>query len=183
MEFISYAKTNPGRLRVGFAGVGTPQHIGIELFKSMAGVDLTLVPYLGSTPALEDLLAGRIDAMFDPMPSSIAHVRAGRLVPLAVTGTARSDSLPDVPVAADTVKGYQAGSWFGIGAPKGTPMAVVGQLNGLVDEALNDDAIKSRLAGIGASSIHGSPAEFAKFIADETEKYAVVVRSAGLNVK
>lgn len=182
-ELISYAKRNPGRLRVGFAGLGTPQHIGIELFRSMAAVDLTLVPYLGSAPALEDLLAGRIDAMFDPMPSSISHIKAGNLVPLAVTSPARSENLPDVPIAGDTVQGYQAGSWFGIGAPRGTPEAIVDKLNGSINEALGDVVIGAKLTELGASPIQGSPAQFAKFIADETEKYAVLIRSGAIRTK
>ena len=182
-ELISYAKQNPGKLRVGFAGLGTPQHVGIELFRSMAGVDLTLVPYLGSTPALEDLLAGRIDAMFDPMPSSIGHIKAGRLVPLAVTSPARSDNLPDVPIAADTVPGYQAGSWFGIGAPRGTPEAIVDRLNGTINEALGDAAVRAKIMELGASPIQGSPAQFAKFVAEETEKYAVLIRSGVIRSK
>ncbi len=182
-ELIAYAKANPGKLRVGYAGQGTPQHIGIELFKMMAGVDLTLVPYLGSTPALADLLGGSIDAMFDPMPSSIAHVRSRKLVPLAVTSLARSANLPDVPVVADTVPGYQAGSWFGIGAPKGTPTAIVEKLNQAANAALEVPAIKERLSELGATAMPGSPAQFQAFIAEETEKYAGAIRTAGLAVR
>jgi tripartite-type tricarboxylate transporter receptor subunit TctC len=177
-ELIAYAKSNPGKLRVGFAGYGTPQHIGIELFKVMAGVDLTLVPYAGSTPAVIDLIAGRIDAMFDPMPSSIAHIKSGKLLPLAVTSLTRSEALPDVPAATDFVPGYEAGSWFGIGAPKATPSRVVDKLNMTVRAALNDTNIRARLSEIGASAMPGSSAEFGKFIADETERYAVVIRTA-----
>ncbi|TWI71885.1 tripartite-type tricarboxylate transporter receptor subunit TctC [Bradyrhizobium huanghuaihaiense] len=182
-EFINYAKQNPGKLRVGFAGLGTPQHVGIELFGSMAAVDLTLVPYLGSTPALEDLLAGRIDAMFDPMPSSIGHIKAGKLVPLAVTSSVRSENLPDVPIAADTVQGYQAGSWFGIVAPRGTPEAIVDRLNGTINEALSDIAIRAKIMELGASPIQGSPAQFTKLIAEETKKYAVLIRSGVIRSK
>jgi tripartite-type tricarboxylate transporter receptor subunit TctC len=182
-ELIAYAKANPGKLRVGYAGQGTPQHIGIELFKMMAGVDLTLVPYLGSTPALADLLGGSIDAMFDPMPSSIAHIKSRKLVPLAVTSLARSANLPDVPVVADTVPGYQAGSWFGIGAPKGTPAAIVEKLNQAANAALEVPDVKDRLSELGATATPGSPAQFQAFVAEETEKYAGVIRTAGLAVR
>jgi tripartite-type tricarboxylate transporter receptor subunit TctC len=176
-DLISYAKSNPGKLRVGFAGYGTPQHIGIELFKMMASVDFTLVPYVGSTPAVTDLIAGSIDAMFDPMPSSIAHIRSGKLLPLAVTGLTRSEALPDVPAATDFVPGYEAGSWFGICAPKATPASVVDKLNRAIGSALGDRDIRARLSEIGASPLPGSPVEFGKFIADETERYAGVIRS------
>jgi tripartite-type tricarboxylate transporter receptor subunit TctC len=182
-ELIAYAKASPGKLRVGYAGQGTPQHIGIELLKMMAGVDLTLVPYLGSTPALADLLGGSIDAMFDPMPSSIAHIKSRKLVPLAVTSLARSANLPDVPVVADTVPGYQAGSWFGIGAPKGTPTAIVEKLNQAANAALDVADVKDRLSELGATATPGSPAQFQAFIAEETEKYAGVIRTAGLAVR
>src|SRR5215218_2950923 len=170
-SFIAYAKANPGKLRIGFAGVGTPQHIGIEMFKAMADVDMTLVPYLGSTPALADLLAGKIDGMFDPMPSSIAHIKAGRLIPLAVTTPVKSDALPNVPSASDLVAGYQAGSWFGIVAPRQTPAALVEKLNAAVNAAFGDQGIKARLAELGASPLPGSTAQFQGFIQSETAKY------------
>lgn len=182
-SFIAYAKANPGKPRIGFAGVGTPQHIGIELFKVMAGVDVTLVPYLGSTPALADLLAGKIDAMFDPMPSSIAHINAGRLIALAVTTPVKSEALPDVPSASDLVAGYQAGSWFGIVAPRQTPAALVEKLNTVVNAAFADPGIKATLAKLGASSLPGSPTQFHAFIQSETAKYAEVIRSAQISLK
>jgi tripartite-type tricarboxylate transporter receptor subunit TctC len=181
--FIAYAKANPGKPRIGFAGVGTPQHIGIEMFKVMGGVDVTLVPYLGSTPALADLLAGKIDAMFDPMPSSIAHIRAGRLVPLAVTTPVRSDALPEVPSASDLVAGYQAGSWFGIVAPRQTPIALIEKLNLAVNAAFTDPGIRATLAELGASSLPGSPTQFHTFIQSETAKYAEMIRSAQISTK
>lgn len=179
-SFIAYAKANPGKLRIGFAGVGTPQHIGIEMFKVKAGIELTLVPYLGSTPALADLLAGKIDGMFDPMPSSIAHIKAGRLIPLAVTTPTKSDALPDVPSASDLVAGYQAGSWFGIVAPREMPAAIIERLNGMINAALADTRMKARLAELGASPLPGSPAQFQGFIESETAKYAEVIRVAGI---
>jgi len=177
-EFIAYAKANPGKLRIGFAGKGTPQHVAIELFKMMTGADLTLVPYLGSAPALADLLIGKIDAMFDPMPSSISHIRSGKLIPLAVTTPVRSEALPDVPAASDFVSGYEAGSWFGIGAPKGTAAGVIQKLNAQVEAAFENPRIKAQLAELGASAIPGSPAQFGTFIVEETEKYAGVIRTA-----
>jgi tripartite-type tricarboxylate transporter receptor subunit TctC len=182
-SFIAYARANPGKLRIGFAGVGTPQHIGIELFKVMAGVDLTLVPYIGSTPALADLLTGKIDAMFDPMPSSIGHIKAGRLVPLAVTTPVQSDALPEVPSASELVAGYQAGSWFGLVAPRRTPSALIEKLNGVVNAAFANPGIKTRLAELGASSLPGPPAQFQAFIQSETTKYAEVIRSARISTR
>jgi tripartite-type tricarboxylate transporter receptor subunit TctC len=177
-ELIAFARSRPGQLRVGYAGKGTPQHIGIELFKSMAGIDMTLVPYLGSTPALEDLLAGRVDVMFDPMPSSIAHIRAGRLRPLAVTGAKRIGMLPDVPPMADVVAGYEAGSWFGISAPRGTPVERIAALNSAANGALSQPAALQRLNEMGATAMSGTPAEFADFIHEETAKYARVIATS-----
>jgi tripartite-type tricarboxylate transporter receptor subunit TctC len=182
-ELIAYAKANPGKLRVGFAGHGTPQHIGIELFKMMTGVEFTLVPYLGSTPALADLLAGKVDVMFDPMPSSIALIKSGKLVPLAVTTPTRSAILPHVPAAADSVPGYEAGSWFGLVAPKGTPGHIVERLNKEVNAAFENEVINARLAEFGATAMPGSPAQFEDFIVQETRKYAGVIRSAGISAQ
>ena len=182
-EFLAYAKANPGRLKVAYAGNGTPQHVAIELFKMMAGVDLTLVPYLGSAPALADLLGGQVQVMFDPIPSSIAHIRSGKLIPLAVTTPARSEALPNVPVMRDFVPGYEAGSWFGIGAPNNTSADIVDRLNKEVNAGLADPKIKARLADLGATSISGSPADFGSFIASETEKYGKVIRAANIMVR
>lgn len=182
-DLISYARGNPGKLRVGFAGFGTPQHLAIELFKTMADVDLTLVPYLGSTPALADLRAGGVDAMFDPMPSSISYIKNGKLVPLAVTGATRSEALPDVPAAAVFVTGYEAGSWFGVGAPKGTPTSIIETLNTAVQASFGDAEIKARLSELGATVMPGSPAKFGVFLAEETKKYAEVIRSANIKTK
>lgn len=179
-EFLAFARDNPGRLRVGFAGVGTPQHVAIELFQVMAGVKVTPVPYAGSAPALADLLRGEVDAMFDPAPSSLPHIRAGRLVPLATTGPTRSEALPDVPALGEFVAGYEAGSWFGLGAPRDTPARVVEALNAAVNDALADAAVGARLRELGATPMPGSPAAFARFIAAETETYRRVIRAAGL---
>jgi tripartite-type tricarboxylate transporter receptor subunit TctC len=177
-EFLALAKAHPGRLKVAYAGRGTPQHIGIELFKMMAGVDLTLVPYLGSAPALADLLNGQVDAMFDPMPSSIAHIRSGRLIPLAMTSPTRSEALPNVPAMSEFIPGYEAGSWYGIGAPKNTPDHVIRTLNREINAGLSDPKIKARLADLGATAIPQSPADFGSFIASETERFATVIRTA-----
>jgi tripartite-type tricarboxylate transporter receptor subunit TctC len=179
-EFLAHAKANPGKLKVAYAGNGTPQHVGIELFKSMAGVDLTLVPYLGSAPALADLLAGQVHAMFDPLPSSIGHIRSGRLRPLAVTTPMRSPVLPDVPAMSDLVPGYEAGSWFGIVAPKDTPADLVETLNKQVNAGLNDASLRMRVAELGGTVITGSAETFGRFIRTETERYARTIRAAGI---
>lgn len=181
-ELVAFARSRPGRLTVGYAGKGTPQHIGIELFKSMSGTDLTLVPYLGSAPALEDLLAGRLDMMFDPMPSSIGHIRAGRLRALAVTGSRRIGMLPDVPPMSDLVPGYEAGSWFGICAPRGTPADRIEALNSAANAALSEPAALQRLDEMGATAMAGTPAQFADFIHEETAKYARVIATARIAV-
>ena len=182
-EFLAHAKANPGKLKVAYAGNGTPQHVGIELFKAMAGVDLTLVPYPGSAPALADLLSGKVDAMFDPLPSSLAHVKNGRLRALAVTTPTRSEALPGVPAIGDVVPGYEAGSWFGLVAPRGTPAPLVEALNRAVNGALADTAIKARIAGLGGIAISMSPGAFGDFISTETKRYARVIRAARIEAK
>jgi tripartite-type tricarboxylate transporter receptor subunit TctC len=183
-EFLAHAKANPGQLKVAVGGGnGTPQHIGIELFKMMAGVDLSLVPYLGSAPALADLLGGQVQVMFDPMPSSIGHIRSGKLIALAVTTPTRSEALPNVPVMSDFVPGYEAGSWFGIGAPNSTPLDIVNRLNTEVNAGLADPKITAHLADLGATAVPGSPADFGAFIARETEKYGKVIRAAKITAR
>ena len=182
-EFIAYAKANPGKLKVAYAGNGTPQHIGIELFKMKTGIDMTGVPYLGSTPALADLLSGQVQVMFDTVPSSIDHIRAGRLIPLAVTGSIRLGVLPDVPKMSDFVPGYEAGSWFGICAPKNTPADITDRLNEAINAGLTDPKIKARLADLGATVMSSSPLDFGAFINTETEKYAEVIRAAGIKLR
>jgi tripartite-type tricarboxylate transporter receptor subunit TctC len=177
-ELLALAKANPGQLKVAYAGRGTPQHLGIELFKMMAGVDLMLVPYFGSAPALADLLHGQVQAMFDPIPSSIAHIQSGRLIALAVTSPARSEVLPNVPSMSDFVPGYEAGSWYGIGAPRNTPDSVISRINSEVNAGLNDPKIKARLAELGATALPGTSADFGRFIASETERFMRVIRAA-----
>lgn len=181
-DLLSHARTTPRPMRVGFAGRGTPQHIGIELFKSMARVDFALVPYAGSAPALADLLAGRIDAMFDPLPSSIGHIRAGRLRPLAVTGMQRIPILPGVPAMSETIPGYEAGSWFGLCAPRGTPPAMVAKMNAACNAALQDEGVLAQIAEMGGTPMPGSAKRFAAFIAAETSKYARVIRDARIEL-
>lgn len=182
-DFLALAKSQPGRIKVGYAGRGTPQHIGIELFKMMAGVDLTLVPYLGSPPALADLLSGKVDAMFDPLPSSIGHIRGGKLRPLAVTSLTRSEALIDVPPMSDFVPGYEAGSWFGLGAPRNTPDDIIRRLNDTVNAGLRDLKIKARLTEIGGTATAQSPSDFATFLAKETERFALVIRTAEITAE
>jgi tripartite-type tricarboxylate transporter receptor subunit TctC len=179
-EFIAYAKANPGKLNMASPGNGTGPHVAGELFKIMAGVDMVHVPYRGSPPALTDLLAGQVQMMFSPLSSSIEYVRAGKLRALAVTTATRSDALPDIPTVGEFVPGYAASGWFGIGAPAKTPGAIVDQLNREINAGLADAKLKARLAELGAVVFVGSPSDFGKHIADETEKWAKVVRTANL---
>lgn len=179
-ELIAYARANPGGLRVAYAGTGTPQHVAIELFGHMARVQLTLVPYPGSAQALADLLEGRAHAMFDPAPSSMPHVRAGRLIPLATTGPMRAEVLPEVPTVAEVLPGYEGGSWFGLGAPRGTPAGTVQRLNAAVNESLADEVVRREIARLGGGPMPGSTATFGAFIAAETARYAEIIRIAGI---
>jgi tripartite-type tricarboxylate transporter receptor subunit TctC len=179
-EFIAYSKANPGKINMASAGIGNSTHMAGELFKMMTGADMTHVPYRGSAPALTDLIAGRVQVMFDLMPSSIGYIRGGRLRPLAVTTAARSDALPGVPSVADFVPGYEASAVGGFGAPKGTPKEIVDKLNAEINAALADPAIKSLLAGLGGTTLPGSPADFKKLIAGETEKWAKVIRAENI---
>jgi tripartite-type tricarboxylate transporter receptor subunit TctC len=179
-ELIAYAKANPGKINMASAGNGTSQHIAGELFKMMTGVNMLHVPYRGSAPALTDLLGGQVQVMFDLMSTSIEYIRAGRLRALAVTTATRSEALPDLPTVAESVPGYEASSWQGLGAPKGTPTAIVDRLNTEINAALADPKIKARLANLGASVISGSPGDFGKFIADDTGKLAKVIKFANI---
>ncbi|HEY6256567.1 MAG TPA: tripartite tricarboxylate transporter substrate binding protein [Xanthobacteraceae bacterium] len=182
-EFIAYAKANPGKVAMASPGNGTSPHVAGELFKQMTGVDLVHVPYRGSPPALTDMLGGQVQVMFDLMPSSIELVRAGKLRALAVTTAARSQALPNVPTVGEFVPGYEASTWQGLGAPKGTPAEVVERLNREINAGLADARIKARLAETGAEPFIGSPADFAKFMAEETEKWAKVVKLAGIKAE
>jgi len=181
-EFIAYAKANPNKVNLASSGNGTSVHLSGELFMAMTGVKLTHVPYRGSAPALTDMIAGQVQVLFDNLPSSIEHIRGGKLRALAVTTDKRSDALPDVPTVAETVPGYEASAWFGMGAPKGTPPEVIAVLNKTINEALADPNIKARLAEMGGMHMGGTPAEFGKIIADETEKWRKVVEFAGASV-
>jgi tripartite-type tricarboxylate transporter receptor subunit TctC len=179
-EFIAYAKANPGKLNMASPGNGTGPHVAGELFKIMAGVDMVHVPYRGSPPALTDLLAGQVQMMFSPLSSSIEYVKSGKLRALAVTTAARSEVLPDVPAVGEFVPGYQASGWFGIGAPSKTPVGIIDTLNQEINAGLADPKLKARFADIGAAVFVGSPSDFAKHIAAETEKWGKVVRAANI---
>src|SRR5499427_3103556 len=179
-EFIAFAKANPGKVNMASAGIGSVQHVAGELFKFMTGVDMIHVPYRGTTPALTDLLAGQAQVMFDVTPSSTPHIKAGRLRALAVTTATRADVLPEVPVMGDFVPGYEASAWLGFGAPKDTPAAIIDMLNSEVNAGLADPTIKARFADLGAMVLPGSPAEFGRLIADDTEKWGKVVRAANI---
>jgi tripartite-type tricarboxylate transporter receptor subunit TctC len=178
-EFIAYAKANPGKINMASVGIGSAQHIAGELFKFMAGVDMVHVPYRGGAPAQTDLLGGQVDVMFTVVSSSIEHIRAGRLRALAVTTATRSAALPDVPTVGDFVPGYEASSVYGLGAPKNTPAEIVERLNREVTAALADPKIKARLADIGSVPIPMSSANYGKLIAEDTEKWAKVVKFSG----
>jgi tripartite-type tricarboxylate transporter receptor subunit TctC len=178
-EFIAYAKANPGKINMASAGTGTSLHVSGELFKMMTGVSMTHVPYRGSAPMLTDMIGGQVQVAFDNLPASIEHIRAGRLRALAVTTTYRADVLPDVPTVADFVPGYEASAWFGVGAPRNTPVAVIERLNKEINAGLADPKIKARLADLGGTIIPGSPDDFRTLIADETEKWAKVVKFSG----
>ena len=178
-EFIAYAKANPGKLNMASSGNGSTIHMSGELFKMMTGINMVHVPYRGGAPALTDLIAGQVHVMFDNLPTSAEHVRSGRLRGLAVTGTARSHVLPDLPTVADFLPGYEASAWYGLGAPRNTPAAVIDRLNDAVNAILADPTSQGRFAELGASLLPGSPADFGKLLADETEKWGKVVKFAG----
>ena len=181
-EFIAYVKANPDKVNVASSGNGTSIHLSGELFKMMTGTKMTHVPYKGSAPMLTDLLGGQVQVTFDNLPSSIAHIKAGKLRALAVTTARRSDELPDVPTVAETVPGYEASAFFGFGVPKGTPKEIVDLLNKEINLALKDPAIVAKLKDLGGTLIAGSPADFGKLVADETAKWEKVVNAANLSV-
>jgi tripartite-type tricarboxylate transporter receptor subunit TctC len=179
-EFIAYAKANPRKLNMSSPGTGTGPHIAGELFKTMAGVDLLHVPYRGAGPSLTDLIGGQVQVTFETIAASIGYIRAGTLRALAVTAATRSDALPDIPTVAEFVPGYEVSSWFGVGAPKATPAGIVEKLNKEINAGLADPKIKARLADLGGAPLVGSSADFGKLIADETEKWAKVVKFANI---
>jgi tripartite-type tricarboxylate transporter receptor subunit TctC len=179
-EFIAYARANPGKITLASAGNGAPSQLAGELFKSMTGINLVDVPYRGVAPALTDLLAGHVHAIFTSTASAIEYIKSEKLRPLAVTTAARSDVLPDVPSLSDFVPGYEASQWYGLGAPTGTPAYVIDKLNKQMNAALADPMMKARLSDLGGIAIGGSPDDFGKLIADETEKLGKVIRSAKL---
>jgi tripartite-type tricarboxylate transporter receptor subunit TctC len=177
-ELIAYAKANPGKITMASAGVGSAGHLVGELFKMMAGVDFVHVPYRGAGPALADLLGGQVMISFAGIAGSIEYIRAGKLRALAVTTATRSQALPDVPTVGEFVPGFEAGDWLGVGAPRNTPAAIVDKLNGEIALALADPKIKARFADLGGTALALTPAEFGKLLADETEKWAKVIRAA-----
>jgi tripartite-type tricarboxylate transporter receptor subunit TctC len=181
-EFIAYVKANPDKVNVASSGNGTSIHLSGELFKMMTGIKMTHVPYKGSAPMLTDLLGGQVQVTFDNLPSSIAHIKAGKLRALAVTTARRSDELPDVPTVAETVPGYEASAFFGFGVPHGTPKEIVDRLNAEINLALKDPAIIAKLKDLGGTPIPGSPADFGRLVADETAKWEKVVHAANLSI-
>jgi tripartite-type tricarboxylate transporter receptor subunit TctC len=180
LEFIAYSKSNPGKVNMGSGTTGATMHMSGELFKIMAGIDMVPVPYRGAGPALTDLLAGQVQVSFPTMPASIEHIRTGKLRALAVTTAKRSDALPDIPTVGEFLPGYEASNWYGVGIPKNTPAEIIDKLNKEINAGLADPKIKARLADFGGTPLVGSPADFGKLIADETEKWGKVVRAANI---
>ena len=179
-EFIAYAKANPDKINMASAGSGSSNHVSGELFKMMTGVRMVHVPYRGSAPALTDLIAGQVQVLFAAVTSSIEYIKADKMRALAVTTMMRSEALPDIPTVADFVPGYEASNWWGVGAPKNTPVTIVGKLNNEINAALADPQVKARLADLGGMPLAGSPHDFGKLIADETEKWGKVIRAANI---
>ncbi len=182
-EFIAYAKANPHKITMASAGNGASSHLAGELFMLMTGIDMVHVPYRGSPPALTDLMGGQVQVMFDNIPTSIEYIRAGKLRPLAVTAATRLDVLPDVPPLNDFVPGYETSLWLGLGAPRNTPGEIINKLNSEINAALADPRMKARLADLGGIVLPGTPADFGKLIADDTEKWAKVIRTANIKVE
>jgi tripartite-type tricarboxylate transporter receptor subunit TctC len=182
-EFIAYAKANPGKINMASGGNGTVGHVTGELFKMMAAVDMLHMPYGGGAPALTELLSGKVQVMFDTLPTSIGYIKAGKLRALAVTSATPQEVLPDIPTVGDFVPGYEASGWQGIGAPKNTPAEIIDRLNKEINTALADPKMKVRLADLGATVMPGSPADFGKHIAAETEKWGKVIRAANIKAE
>jgi len=182
-EFIAYCKANPGKINMASSGSGTSVHLSGELFKAMTGCSMLHVPYKGAGPALTDLMGGQVDVIFDNLPSSVGHIKGGKLRALGVTSQEREPSMPDLATVGETVPGYEATAWFGIGMPKGTPKDIIDKVNAEVNRALADPKMKERLAELGGKPIPGTPADFGKTIAAETAKWEKVVNSSGAKVE
>jgi tripartite-type tricarboxylate transporter receptor subunit TctC len=182
-EFIAYAKAKPGELSMASGGNGTPSHVCGELFKMMTGIDVIHVPYRGAAPALTDMMGGQVQVMFGPMTPSIEFIRAGKLRALAVTSATPFEALPDIPTVGDFVPGFEAGIWFGVGAPKDTPAEIVDKLNREINAGLADPQLKARFADLGATVFAGSPVDFGELIAEDTEKWAKVIRFVGIKIE
>jgi tripartite-type tricarboxylate transporter receptor subunit TctC len=178
-EFIAYARTNPGKINMASAGNGTPSHMAGELFKLSTGLDLVHVPYRGAAPALTDVLAGQVQLLFDNLPTSLEHIRAGKVRALAVTTAERSPAVPDLPTVAEFVPGYEVSSWFGVGAPRGPPAGVIDKLNSTINDGLADPRLQARIAEMASVPMRLSPAQFATLIVAETAKWARVVKLSG----
>jgi tripartite-type tricarboxylate transporter receptor subunit TctC len=181
-EFIAYAKANPGKVNMASAGNGSAAHLAGELFMSMTGISMVHVPYRGQAPAIADVLAGQVQVLFATSPASMEHVKAGKLKALAVTTSVRAEALPDLPTVGDFVAGYEASAWYGVGAPQRTPAEIIERLNKETNAGLADPKLKVRLADLGGTLIPGSPADFGKLIADETEKWGKVIRAANIKL-
>ena len=179
-EFIAYAKANPGKVNQGSSGNGTTQHLAGALFKTMTGADFLHVSYKGAAQAITDLLNGQVQVLFEPLPASIQHIKAGKLRALAVTSAARSEALPEVPTVAEFVPSYEASGWNGVCAPRNTPVEIIGKLNSAVNAGLADPKLKARLADLGATPLPGLPADFGKLIVEETEKWRKVIRTGNI---
>ena len=179
-EFIEYTKANPGRINMASSGIGTGAHLSGELFNMMTGINMVHVPYRGGAPALADLIAGQVQVQFASTPETIEYIRAGKLRALAVTSATRSDTLPEIPSVGEFVPGYETSAWWGVGVPKNTPEAIIGRLNKEINAALADPRMKARLVDLGGMVLVGSPADFGKLIADETEKWAKVIHAANI---
>ena len=182
-EFIAYAAAKPDKINVASAGNGTPSHVAAVLFRMSTSLDLFVVPYRGGAPALTDLIAGHVQVLFDNLPTSLEYIRSGKVRPLAVTTATRSDSLPDLPTMSEFVPGYEVSSWFGIGLPRNTSTEIVDKLNTEISAALADPNIKARVVELGSTVLLGSPADFGKLIAEETAKWAEVIRAANIKAE
>jgi tripartite-type tricarboxylate transporter receptor subunit TctC len=182
-EFIAYAKANPGKINLGSGGIGTPGHVDGELFKMMAGVDLVHVPYRGGGPVMTDLLGGQVQVLFGSTSLTIEQIRAGKLRPLAVTTSTRWEGLPDLPTVSEFLPGYEASAWSGVGAPRNTPAKIIDTLNKEINAALANPKMKARIADLGGTVLTGSPTDFGKFIADDTEKRGKVIRAANIKAE